>query len=84
MTKAGRAVNFTRVLHRVGNRGRRARPDRNIRSSRKRENRSRVARRGCERNVTDDRGDAEDSHPIMRAGVEERERIVDAGVDVED
>src|SRR5580704_14057913 len=84
MAKAGRAVNFTRVLHRVGDRGRRARPDGNIRSSGKRENRSRVASRGRERNVADDCGDAEDSHPIMRAGVEQRKRIVDAGVDVED
>ena len=29
-------------------------------------------------------GDAEDLRLVMRAGVEQRERIVDAGVDVED
>ena len=84
MAKAGRAVNFTRVPHRDGDRGRRARPDGNIRSPGKRENRARVARRGRERNVADDRGDAEDVRLVMRAGVEQRERIVDAGVDVED
>ena len=48
------------------------------------ENRPRVARRGRERNVADDGGDAEDLRLFMRAGVEQRQRVVDAGVDVDD
>ena len=84
MAKAGLAVNFARVLRGNGDRGRRARPDGDIRSPRKRENSPRVSRRGRERNVADDRGDAEDSHPFMRAGVEKRESVIDAGVDVKD
>ena len=43
-----------------------------------------VTRRGRERNVADYGGDAEDSRPVMRAGVEQRKRIVDASIDVKD
>ena len=77
-------MNFARVPRGNGNRRRRARPDRDIRSPRKRENRARVARCGGEGNIADDRGDAEDTRPVICAGVEERERIVDAGIDVKD
>ncbi len=84
MAEAGLAVNLARVPHRDRDRRRRARPDRDIRSPRKRQNRARVARRGGERNVADHGRDAEDLRLVMSAGVEERERIVDAGVDVDD
>ena len=36
------------------------------------------------RNVADDRGDAEDLRLFVRAGVEQRQGVVDAGVDVDD
>ena len=84
MAKAGLAVNLARVPHGNGNRGRRARPDWDIRSPRKRQNCACIARRGRERDVADDGGDAENSRPVMRAGVEQRKRIVDAGIDVKD
>ena len=84
MAEAGLAVNLARVPDRNGNRRRRAWPDRDIRTPRKRQNRACVARCGRKRNVADDRGDAEDLRPVMRAGVEQRQRIVDAGVDVDD
>src|SRR5580693_10409572 len=84
MAKAGLAVNFARVPRGNGNRGRRARPDWDIRSPRKRQNCACVTRRGRERDVADYGGDAEDSRPVMRAGVEQRKRIVDAGVDVKE
>ena len=84
MAKAGLAVNFARVPRGNGNRSRRARPDWDIRSPRKRENSSRIARCGGERNIADDRGDAEDTRPVIRAGVEQRKRIVDASIDVKD
>ena len=48
------------------------------------ENRARVARRGREGNVADNRRDAEDVRLPIGAGVEEREGVVDAGVDVKD
>ena len=84
MAEAGLAVNLARVPHRDGDRRRRARPDGDIRSPRERQNRARVARRGGQRNVADDGGDAEDLRLVMRAGVEQRQRVVDAGVDVKD
>ena len=84
MPNARLAVNLARIPHRDGHGRRRARPDGDIRSPGKRENRACVACRGREGNVADDRGDAEDSRLVMRAGVEQRERIVDAGIDVED
>ena len=36
------------------------------------------------RNVADDRRDAENLRLLVRAGVEQRKRVVDAGVDVDD
>ena len=84
MAEAGLAVNLARVPYRNGDRCRRARPDRDIRPPGKRHNRARVARRGRKGDVADHSGDAEDLRLVMRAGVEERERIVDAGVDVDD
>ena len=84
MAEAGLAVNFARVPHRDRDRRRRARPDGNVRPPRKRENGAGVSRRGRKRNVADDGRDAEDWRLVMGAGVEERERVVDAGVDVDD
>ena len=84
MAEAGLAVDLARVPDRDRQRGRRARPDGNVGAPGKRENRPRVARRGGEGDVADDRGDAEDLRLFVRAGVEQRQRVVDAGVDVDD
>src|SRR6185437_1470433 len=84
MAEASLAVHLARVPDRDGKRRRRARPDGDVSASRQREDRPRVARRGNERNVADDGGDAENPRLLMRAGVEEREGVVDAGVDVDD
>ena len=84
MAEARLAVDLARVPDRDRQRGRRAGPDGNVGAPGKLENRPRVARRGGERNVADDRGDAEDLRLFVRAGVEQRQRVVDAGVDVDD
>ena len=84
MAKAGLAVNFARIPDRDRHGRRRARPDWDIRSPRKRQDRACVARCGRERNVADDRRDAEDAQLVVRAGVEERKRIVDTSIDVKE
>ena len=84
MAEAAPAVDLARVLDRDRERGRRARPDGDVGAPGERENRPRVARRRGERNVADDRGDAEDLRLLVRAGVEQRQRVVDSGVDVDD
>jgi len=48
------------------------------------ENCARVARRGGERNIAEHGGDAKDLGVGVSASVEKRERIIDAGVDIED
>ena len=73
-----------RVLHSNGDRRRGARPYGNIRSPRKREDRACIAGRRCEGNTAYDRRDAEDLRLVIGVGVEERECIADARIDVDD
>ncbi len=84
VAKPGLAVNFACVPDRIGDRRRSARPDGDVRPPREREDRPRVARRGRERHVADHGRDAEDPRLRLGAGIEEREGVVDAGVDVDD
>ena len=82
--EAAPAVDIARVLHLDRDRSRRARPDGDVGAPGERENRPRVARRRGKGDVADDRGDAEDLRLRMGAGVEQRQRVVDSGVDVDD
>jgi len=84
VAEAGLAVNLACVLHRDGHRRRRSWPDRNAAAPGKRQNRARVARGGREGNVAHHSGDAQDLRLVMSAGVEEREGVIDACVDVDD
>ena len=84
MPEAAPAVDLARVSHRDRDRGRRARPNRDIAAPGEGENRPRVARRRREGHVADDRGNAEDMRLSMSAGVKQRHRVVDSGVDVDD
>ena len=84
MAEAALAMDVSRVRRSGRQRRRGPRPDGNIAPSRERQHRPRVAGRGVEAHVADDRRDAEDLGLGRGAGVEKRERVVDSGVDVDD
>ena len=77
-------MDVARVRHGARERGRRARPDGNIGASRERQHRPRVAGRCVEIDIADDGRHAKDLRRRRGAGVKERERVVDSGVDVDD
>ena len=72
VAKPGRAVNVARVLGRVQQGRRAARPDRNVRPAAQREHRARIAGRFGEIDVASDAGDADaggrTAAPVRRAG----------------
>ena len=84
MAEAALAVDVSRVCRSGRHRRRGPRPDGNVAPSRERQHRPRVAGRGVEAHVADDRRDAEDLGLGRGAGVEKRERVVDSGIDVDD
>ena len=84
MTEAALAVDLARVPHGDGERRRRARPNGDIGAPGEGQDRPRVARRSRQGNVADDGGDAKDLRLLVRAGVKERQRVVDSGVDIDD
>src|SRR5579862_3172950 len=60
-----------------------ARPDGNVGATRESQDSSRVSRRSLKVDVAGDRGDAENVRSRRGAGVEQRQSIVNAGVDID-
>ena len=76
-------MNVACVFRLAHDRAHAARPDRNVGASGQRQNRPRIARRAPEIDIAGDRRDAEDVRLRRGAGIEQAERVIDAGVDVE-